>query len=113
MLEDYPAHMPSRRLDPDVALEISLNGTASRLHHDGIEAREIITELKKIANGRADLLAKAAAGHLGGYLASPGMSDPSSVTIAGLLVQAGADPTIIAAEVDRVRRNASGSAYSL
>jgi hypothetical protein len=107
--------MGARRggIPPDTALEISLNGTAARLHHEGLPADEIIAELRKIANGRADLLAKAAATHLGGWLAAPGMSHPATVTIAGYLVQAGADPESITDLVDQVRRNASGSAYSL
>jgi hypothetical protein len=107
--------MGARRggISPDTALEISLNGTAARLHHEGLPADEIIAELCRIANGRAHLLAKAAATHLGGWLAAPGMSHPATVTIAGYLVQAGADLESITAEVDQVRRTASGSAYSL
>lgn len=105
--------MARSKMNPDTALEISLNATASRLHHEHVAPAEIVAELRKIAHGRADLLATAAAGHLGGYLAQPGMSHPATVTIAGYLVQAGADPTTIAAEVDRIRKNAAGSAYSL
>jgi hypothetical protein len=107
--------MGARRggINPDTALEISLHGTATRLHHDGLTPAEIIAELRAIANGRADLLARAAATHLGGWLASPGMSHPAEVSIAGYLVQAGADPQDITAHVDQVRRNASGTAYSL
>lgn len=100
-----------RGLHPDTALEITLNATASRLHHEGCAPAEIIAELRKLASGRADLLASAAAGHLGGYLATPGMSHPATVTIAGYLVQAGADPETIATEVDRIRKNATTSAY--
>jgi hypothetical protein len=107
--------MGARRggISPDTALEISLNGTAARLHHEGLPAADIIAELRRIANGRADLLAKAAATHLGGWLAAPGMSHPATVTIAGYLVQAGADPETITAAVDQTRKNASGSDYSL
>jgi hypothetical protein len=105
--------MPSRRLHPDTALEISLIGTAARLHDDGLPAADIIAELRAIALGRADLLAIAAGNHLGGYLASPGMSHPATVTIAGYLIQAGADPQTITAEVDRVRKNVNRSGYTL
>lgn len=105
--------MGRSKMDPDTALEISLNATASRLHHEGLAPADIIAELRKIANGRADLLATAAAGHLGGYLAAPGMCHPATVTIAGYLVQAGADPEAITAAVDRIRRNASSSHYKL
>lgn len=108
--------MPRRKnrgLDPDTALEITLGATATRLHHDGLTPADIITTLRELADGRADLLATAAAGHLGGYLAAPGMRHPATITIAGYLIQAGADTDTIAAETDRIRKNAAGSAYSL
>jgi 3-hydroxyisobutyrate dehydrogenase-like beta-hydroxyacid dehydrogenase len=103
----------ARGLTPDKALEISLIGTCERLHHEGLTPAQIVAELKTIANGRADLLARAAAHHLGTWLAHPGMTHPAKVTMAGYLVMAGADPSDIAAMVDQVRKNAGGSSYSL
>jgi hypothetical protein len=107
--------MGARRggINPDTALEISLHGTATRLHHDGLAPAEIIAELRTIANGRADLLGKAAGTYIGGWLAAPGMSHPATITIAGYLVQAGADEQVVTAAADQARKNASGSAYSM
>lgn len=108
----YAHAMPSRRLSPDTKLEINLIGTAGRLLREGVAWDDAVSQLREIADGRGDLLARAAGNHLGGYLASPGMHHPTELRAALWLLEAGAEPSLVAASVDRVRANASGSAYS-
>lgn len=62
--------MLSRRLSPDTALEIALNGTSGRLAGDKAAAETAAAELRTLAAGRADLLARAAGGKLGGFIAN-------------------------------------------
>ena len=56
--------MPTRRLTSDTALEIKLTGTAARLIDAGLPWREIVEQLRELADGRTDLLALGAGGHL-------------------------------------------------
>jgi hypothetical protein len=105
--------MPSRRLDPDTALEIALNGAAGRLAGSAPCATEIIAQLRGLADGRSDLLAKAAGGKLGGFMGSPGMTNPNDVLAAAYLLLAGADPEVARDETDVVRRRVGLSPYSL
>ncbi len=85
-------------LAPDTATTISLIGTAERLHSERGDRGAAVTELKRIAGGRADLLAKAA-GHFQG-------SDTwNSLACYRLLVDAGADINLIPAAAERTRAN--------
>lgn len=102
-----------RGLDPDRALEISLNANARRLATDYSPMAEAVAELKAMASGRADLLGRAAGQHIGGYLARPGVEHPAIPYAAALLILAGADPDVIAEVADQTRKNATGSRYSL
>lgn len=104
--------MPSRRLHPDTKLEIDLIGTAGRLLREGVEWDAAVAHLREIADGRTDLLARASGNFLGGYLASPGMHHPTELRPALWLLEAGADPSLVAAAVDRTRANSAGSSYS-
>ena len=103
-----------RGLDPETALEISLNGTAGRLAADDIDVADAIEQLRDLAAGRTDLLAKAAGTKIGGYLGSP-LSNPNNLKAAYLLHLAGAgdDHASLVAAVDTARRNIGGSAYRL
>jgi hypothetical protein len=105
--------MPSRRLDPNTALEIALNGAAGRLAGTCTCATDIVAQLHRLANGRSDLLAKAAGGKLGGFMGSPGMTNPNDVLAAAYLLLAGADPEAARDESDVVRRRVGSSPYSL
>lgn len=106
--------MPSRRLEPDTALEVSLNGTAGRLAGDEIDTLDAVAQLRDLAAGRNDLLAKAAGTKIGGYLGSP-MANPIALKAAYLLHLAGSahEHAILVTAADDTRRNAGGSAYSL
>jgi hypothetical protein len=105
--------VPSRRLSPDTAIEISLNAVARRLACDYAPLDVAVEELRSLAGDRVDLLAKAAGLHLGGYLANPATEHPAIPYAAALLVLAGADPEQVASSADTARRNAGGSHYSL
>lgn len=95
--------MPRSPMHPDRRLEIALSATAGRLAREGALDGDAVAELRDLAAGRADLLAVAAGQALGGYLARPGATTPATVKAAALLIAAGADPDLIAAEVDATR----------
>lgn len=105
--------MASRSLDPDTALEIALNGFAGRLVSHNALPVEAIHELRTLADGRHDLLAQAAGGKLGGFMGSPGMTNPNDVLAAAYLLLAGADPEIARDEADTVRERLKSSSYSM
>jgi hypothetical protein len=105
--------MPSRRLNPDTAWEIRLNGTSGRLAGDKTTVEAATAELRTLAAGRADLLARAAGGKLGGFMGQPGMTNPNDVLAAAYLLLAGADPEIARDETDVVRARVGSSPYSL
>ncbi len=63
------------------------------------------------ADGRTDLLALAAGGHLGGYLGDAGMTNPTSLLAGALLVLAGADPVEVVAHADVVRTRMEARQY--
>lgn len=96
--------MPSRRLQPDRAIEISLEGNATRHAHENTEPSAAVEHLRTIACGRTDLMAHAAGTMLRSYLGSPGTHHPSSVYAVGLLVMAGADPSAFVGHTLAVRR---------
>jgi hypothetical protein len=105
--------MPRSPLNPDTALEIALNGTAGRLVSDGTPTSSAVAELREMAEGRGDLLAKAAGGKLGGFMGQPGMTNPNDVLAAAYLLLAGADPEVARDEADKVRARVASSPYSL
>jgi hypothetical protein len=108
------ARRGGRGLDPDTALSIALNGTALRLVDQGVPTVEAVAQLRGIAGGRTDLLAKEAGGMIGGYLGHP-LSSALAFPAAYLLILAGADKehAALVAAADESRRNVGGSAYSL
>lgn len=63
-----------------------------------------IDELREMAQGRADLLANAAASQIGTYLASPRTTDPNHLLAGTFLVLAGADTDLVEDAVESVRR---------
>lgn len=99
-------------LHPDVALEIRLNATATRHCRVGTWYDHAVEDLRTIADGRTDLLAKAAGDLLGGYLANPGMSNPATTKMVAMLVDAGADVDLIAPATDRARHLAQRGGHS-
>lgn len=100
-----------RGIQPDTALELKLDAIARRHNHQDTPRDEAVADLKRVADGRADLLAIAAGTVLGGYLGEPGMSHPGDVYAASLLILAGADPDKIVAHVDDVRRAVEAPRY--
>lgn len=90
-------------MNPDVTLEVALNGAATRLAHGDAPTWEAVAELEAMAVGRADLLAAAAGSILGSYLSRPGSTHPQAVYSVALLVLAGADVDRIVEHVDRAR----------
>ena len=103
-----------RSLDPVIALEVALNGTAGRLASDDTPVVDAIATLRNLAGDRTDLLAKTAGTLLGGYLGTP-MANPNNLAAAHLLVLAsnGTHHDVLVVEADRARRSAGGAAYSL
>ncbi|MEA2491314.1 MAG: hypothetical protein QOH21_3106 [Acidobacteriota bacterium] len=95
-------------MQPDTRLEVTLNGRATRLAHDGAPLPEAVDQLRDLAAGRADLLAAAAGSILGSYLSRPylsrpGMTQPQMVYAVVQLLLAGADVDSIVEHVDRAR----------
>jgi hypothetical protein len=107
----YHLPMPTRRLAPDTALEIKLAGTAARLIDAGLPWGEIVERVQTLADGRTDLLALAAGGHLGGYLGDAGATNPTSLVAAAVLVLAGADAAAVVAYADAVRKRVEAPRY--
>ena len=103
--------MTYRSMTPDWRMEIDLAGTATRLAVENAHDADAVTELKFLAQGRADLLAEAAGGLLGAWLASPGTQHPNRVRGAWPLIAAGADPTAIARWTDEARAQMQQSTH--
>lgn len=103
-----------RRLDPERALEISINGTARRRAADNTDTLTAVAELRELAGDRTDVMAKELGAILGGYLGSP-LSSPLDLKAAYLLALAGGgeEHALLVESADVTRRNAGGSAYSL
>lgn len=99
-------------MTPDRRMEIALTGTATSLAVENVPEADAIAELKLLAQGRADLLAEAAGGLLGAWLAAPGTQHPNRVRGAWLLIAAGADPTAIARWVDEARAQITFDAHN-
>lgn len=109
--------MPRRRgrgLDPEKALEISIDGTALRLASDGTTTLDAIAQLRELAGDRIDLLARAAGAKVGGYLGHS-LTSPLQLQAAYLLVMAadGNEHAVLVAAADEARKASGGSAYSL
>jgi hypothetical protein len=102
------------RIDPNTALTISLDGTSRRLVDERVPTAAAVDQLRELAAGRTDLLAKAAGGMLGGYLGHP-LASALALPAAYLLILAGADQdhATLVATADEHRRNSGRSAYSL
>ena len=78
-------------------------GWLETVQSQGAFGREAVAELEAVAAGRADLLAGAAGSILGGYLSSPGTTQPQLVYAVAMLVIAAADVDLIVERVDRAR----------
>jgi len=103
-----------RGLDPERALEISIQGTAGRLAGDDVPVLDAIAQLRELAGDRVDLLAQAAGAKIGGYLGTS-LANPLHLKAAYLLVLAsdGAEHATLVAATEEAMRNAGGSAYTL
>lgn len=112
LVEESVVACRGRRLTDDQYLEIAPSGNAQRHAREGTEHDVAVRELQLIAGGRSGLLAVAAGRIIGGWLASPGMHHPSQLRTGTLLVEAGADPTLVTRWVDEGRANASGRGHS-
>lgn len=99
--------MPSRRLDPDTALQTSLQAGAHRRLQEGLAFAEVVAELRAQAVGRADLLGQAAGSLIGLYLARPDATQPQITAAFAALVMAGADPGTLVTAADEVRARMS------
>jgi 3-hydroxyisobutyrate dehydrogenase-like beta-hydroxyacid dehydrogenase len=84
--------------------EVALVSRAQLLTDLEISVAAAIDELRDMAQGRADLLANAAASQIGTYLASPRTTDPNHLLAGTFLVLAGADNDLVADAVESVRR---------
>jgi hypothetical protein len=103
-----------RGLDPEKALEISIDGTARRLAADNIPTLDAINQLRELAGGRVDVLARAAGSAVGAYLGHP-LTSALNLKAAYLLVLAadGNEHAALVAAADDARKAIGGSAYSL
>lgn len=90
--------MGRNRMDPDTALEFSLNATEARLHHEAPAPTETSPSSARSLTDTPTCLPSLRPGTSAATLASSGMSHLATVTIAGYLVQSGADAEVIAAE---------------
>lgn len=90
----------------DQHLEMRLGTTATRLARGGADRAAAVAELREVADGRGDLLALACGRALGGFLALPGMHHPGDLHAPALLLEAGADPDLVAVHADQAREHA-------
>jgi hypothetical protein len=97
-----------RRLTPDQHLEIALTTCAQKHARTNTPKAAALDELRLLAHGHSDLLAKACGQILGGFLALPGSHHPSDLQGAALLFEAGADPRLVTGHADESRRRAGG-----
>jgi 3-hydroxyisobutyrate dehydrogenase-like beta-hydroxyacid dehydrogenase len=88
----------------DTQREIALISRAQLLTDLEISVAAAIDELREMADGRADLLANAAASQIGAYLAAPRTTDPYHLLAGTFLVLAGADTDTVEDAVESVRR---------
>jgi hypothetical protein len=102
-----------KALDPETALNVSLNATSLRLVYEKTPTLEAVEQLRAIAGDRTDMLAKVAGTMIGGYLGSS-MANPAGLAAAHLLVLAsnGDHHEMLVDVADQTRRNTGGSAYS-
>jgi 3-hydroxyisobutyrate dehydrogenase-like beta-hydroxyacid dehydrogenase len=83
---------------------VALISRAQLLTDLEISVAAAIDELRTMAQGRADLLADAAASQIGAFLASPQKTDPYHLLAGTFLVLAGADTDLVEDAVESVRR---------
>ncbi len=88
----------------DTRREVALISRAQLLTDLETSVAAAIDELREMAQGRADLLANAAASQIGTYLASPRTTDPNHLLAGTFLVLAGADTDLVEDAVESVRR---------
>ena len=88
----------------DTLHEAALIHRAQLLTDLEISVAAAIDELRDMADGRADLLANAAASQIGAYLAAPRSVDPYHLLAGTFLVLAGADTDRVEDAVEDVRR---------
>lgn len=96
--------MFTREPHADAQLETALIRRARLLIGLDTSTGAAVVELRKMAEGRADLLASAAGSQIGTYLASPRTTDPRHLLAGTLLVLAGADSDLVEESVESVRR---------
>ena len=84
--------------------EVALIRRAQLLTDLEISVGAAVVELRRMAEGRADLLASAAGSQIGTYLASPRKTDPNHLLAGTLLVMAGAKPELVEDTVESVHR---------
>jgi hypothetical protein len=95
----------------DVELELELIRHAQLLTEPQNPVGDAVAELRRMANGRADLLARAAEAQMNAYLASPRTMNPYLLLAGTLLVLASADDNAVGHGTRvRVRRMAPGAA---
>jgi hypothetical protein len=83
-----------RKPDPDGITRAELAGTVGRyVSQRPLDVEAAVTELREIANGRADLLAERAGITLGFYARENRDEWPHKALAAALLIAAGADLT--------------------
>lgn len=100
--------MASRRLTADQHREIALT-TCGQMHaRTGTPKAEALEELRLLAQGRSDLLARACGQIHGGFLALPGNHHSADLQGAVLLFEAGAEPRLVTAHADQARHRAGG-----
>jgi hypothetical protein len=73
---------------PDQLLSVALHGTAMRYAAERRNLAESIAELRKIANGRDDILAEAAGIQAGSWYAWPSTHAGYELVAAGMLIMA-------------------------
>ena len=95
---------------PDQLLAVKIGGTAQRVVNEQLEDAEAITEIRKRAEGRTDLLRQEAAGAIGAWLGRP--HTPKGLRMGYLMLMA-ADVELLEGaefvrEVEVVRRRVAG-----
>lgn len=99
-------------MNPETALDISIIGAAGRLASSDTTAIDAANELRELADGRTDMLGKAAGHMLGGVIGSS-LTNPQNILAAYYLVLAGAEHEPMVTELDVVRGNVDRAGYSL
>jgi hypothetical protein len=105
VVESYVDGMTSSEPhDVDMQQEVALIKRAQLLTDLEISVGAAVVELRDMAHGRADLLARVAGSQIGAFLASPRKADPNHLLAGTLLVLAGASPELVQDAVESARR---------